>query len=601
VRLAARLGAATDWFLSEDTLRSPEEARRARLAVAIAWLTALFSFAAAAGQLVAGNRRAVTLDLILALLTVTAPFLAKRVGLKPVSHALMALAFSAFMAMSIWFRGPGLTPSTLCVALLPFFATLLVGIRAGAGWAVASLLGGIVIGVLGRHGAIADHLPVENRLINDHVALAIVTLLLFALSLIYERRKEAALRSLSALEAEKRSAELERVRALNEVQLARTERLASLGRIAAATAHEINNPLTYVSVNLQSIAESPHLTPDPRLQAQVRDALDGVARIQRIVRDMLLCARPGESQIGSAGLFEAITTAIKMAEPTTRPRARVRTRLGPLPAVVGSEWRLVEVFLNLLVNAAQAMPEGHAAEHEIAIESRVVGDHVIVDVRDDGHGIPAEIMHRVKEPFFTTKRTGEGTGLGLSLCEGIVHSFGGTLVLESEPGCTVARVSLPIADNAGPTATPLPPLTVTPTHATLRVLIVDDEQQVARVLADSMLAQTVTVLHSGREALALLSSGERFDLILCDLMMPDLTGMELFEELHAANRATAEAIVFMSGGTFTERAQRFRESVPNIFLDKPIALTTLRALVAAHAPRATQSRGELGRVEPGRS
>lgn len=394
------------------------------------------------------------------------------------------------------------------------------------------------------------------------------------------------MRNLAVLDEQRRLAELERVRALNEVQLARSERLASLGRIAAATAHEINNPLTYVSLNLQSIAESPVLDPNPQMRAQVREALDGVARIKRIVGDMLLCARPGDNQIGSAALFEAINTAVKLAEPTTRPRARVGTRLGPLPAVTGSESRLVQVFLNLIINAAQAMPEGYAAEHEILIESRIAGDRVIIDVRDDGRGIAPEIMQRVKEPFFTTKPIGEGTGLGLSLCEGIVRSFNGTLTLESEPGYTVARVSLPISDTAVPPATPVSALdTVAELPPALRVLIIDDEERVSQVLARLMPAQTVTVLHSGREALALLSSGERFDLILCDVMMPDLTGMDLFEQLHPSYRATAEAIVFMTAGTFTERAQRFRASVPNIFLDKPIAMTTLRALVAAHAPR----------------
>jgi signal transduction histidine kinase/ActR/RegA family two-component response regulator len=594
LRAAARVGAATDWFLLPDTLQSPEETRRARLGVAIAWVTALLSIAAAAGQLLAGNRRGMTLDLALASLTVAAPFVAKRLGLRPVAHGMLALAFCAFLAMSIWFRGAGLTPSSLCLALIPFFATLLISTRAGAGWAVASLLGESVIAVLGHAGLVADHLPVDKRLVNDHIALAIVTLLLFWLSLLYERRKEVAMSNLAALEEQRRIAELERVRALNEVQLARNERLASLGRIAAATAHEINNPLTYVSLNLQSIAESQLI--DAQVRAQAREALDGATRIQRIVSDMLLCARPGDNEIGSADLFSAITMAMKLAEPTTRARARVRTHLGPLPEVSGSESRLVQVFLNLLVNAAQAMPEGHATEHEIAIESRVLGDRVNVEVRDNGRGIPVEIIHQVKEPFFTTKPVGEGTGLGLTLCDGIVRSFGGTLTLDSRPGCTTVVVSLRISDAASPQAEPLPPAqSATPGQMPLRVLIIDDEQQVAQVLARLLDAQAVTTLYSGREALALLATGRRFDLILCDLMMPDLSGMDLYEQLRVSDRAAAEAIVFMSGGTFTERAREFRASVANIFLDKPIALTTLRALVAVHAPAVARTRSASSR------
>jgi CheY-like chemotaxis protein len=261
--------------------------------------------------------------------------------------------------------------------------------------------------------------------------------------------------------------------------------------------------------------------------------------------------------------------------------------LEALPRVVGSESRLVQVFLNLLVNAAQAMPEGRVRDHEIAIAARTAGDRVLVDVSDDGRGIPPELIDRVMEPFFTTKAVGEGTGLGLALCEGIVRSFGGSMAIESVPGRTVVTIGLPMAV-APPSPSPIPPPVLrSASDAGWRVLVVDDEDDVARAIGRLLPPQAVTVVHSGREALALLSEGQRFDLILCDVMMPDLTGMDVFERLRTANREAAEAMVFMTAGTFTERTQRFRASVPNIFLDKPIAMTTLRALMAAHeAPKA---------------
>jgi signal transduction histidine kinase/CheY-like chemotaxis protein len=580
------MGAAVDRFIPAGTQSNPEEVRRARLAVAMSWLTAFFFLVAAVGQAAAGNRRAGAVDVLLAALITIGPFIGKRTGLKTVAHGLMALTFMVLLAMALFVRGAGLSGATLGLALVPLWATLLVGVRAGAVWAALSLAAGVLVGTLGQAQLIVDRLPAQNRLINDHLAMAIATVLLFALAVLYERRKEAALRHVAALEEQKRGAELDRVRAQNDAQLERSERLASLGRIAAATAHEINNPLTYVSSNLQLLAESRAL--DAETKQHIRQALDGVARIKQIVSDMLLCARPGDDRQSSAALADAVAVACKLAEPTTRTRARVTVEaLEALPRVVGSESRLVQVFLNLLVNAAQAMPEGRVREHEIVIGAQVSGDRIVAEVRDDGRGIPPELIDRVMEPFFTTKAVGEGTGLGLALCEGIVRSFGGTMGIESVPGRTVVRIGLPMAEAPpAPEPVPLPPPTPVPSTARWRVLVVDDEDDVARAIGRLLPPEAVTVAHSGREALALLDEGQRFDLILCDVMMPDLTGMDVFEGLRRQDRDAAEAMVFMTAGTFTDRTQRFRNSVPNLFLDKPIAMTTLRALMAAHeAPK----------------
>jgi signal transduction histidine kinase len=580
----AQLSVATDAFIPRETRGAPEELRRARLAVALSWVTAAFFLVAALGQAMAGNSRAIAFDLALGGIIFLGPFVGRRTGLKPVAHGILAVVFAALVAMAILVRGAGLTGATLVLVLLPLWATLLVGVRAGAAWTGASLVAGLVIGWLGEARRIADQLPADKRLINDHAALAIGTIVVFAVALLYERQKEAALRSVHQLEEGKRLAELEHVRALNDVALARSERLASLGRIAAATAHEINNPLTYVSINLQTLSDGKRLPQDDDTKLLMRQALDGVARIQQIVSDMLLCARPGDDQVSSADLPASVAMAVKMAEPSTRTRAPVKIELGELPRVVGSESRLVRVFLNLLVNAAQAIPEGKFHDHHIEIGARVEGDCVLCEVRDDGRGIPSDIIDRVKEPFFTTKGVGEGTGLGLTLCEGIVRSFGGTLTLESAPGRTVVTIALPLAE-APPPAKPLPSApTAAVGNGPARVLIVDDEEEVARAVARLLPADAVTLAHSGREALALFDAGRRFDLILCDVMMPDLTGMDLFERLRVSDRDAADAMVFMTVGTFTDRAQAFRASVSNLFLDKPIALTTLRALVAAHAP-----------------
>ena len=293
----------------------------------------------------------------------------------------------------------------------------------------------------------------RDRLLNDHLALGIVTVVMFSIAALYEQRKELALRHISSLEAAKRAVELERLRALNEVQLARAERLAALGRVAAATAHEINNPLTYISGNLQVLAET--AARQRRNQLVIADALEGVASIKRIVADMRLCAPAGEDedQMGHIVVASAVARAVELAAPHTRGRGRVEVALDVVPPVLGDETRLVQLLLNLIANAAQALPEGAPDAHVIHIAARHEDTHVVIEVADDGRGIPAEILDRVKEPFFTTRDVGDGVGLGLALADGIARSFGGAVALESRPGRTVARVTL-LANVPGGQPTP---------------------------------------------------------------------------------------------------------------------------------------------------
>jgi CheY-like chemotaxis protein len=178
----------------------------------------------------------------------------------------------------------------------------------------------------------------------------------------------------------------------------------------------------------------------------------------------------------------------------------------------------------------------------------------------------------VREPFFTTRAIGEGAGLGLAMCEGILQSFGGSMAIESRPGRTVVRLTLAAAAAALP-ATPAE------SDRKLAILIVDDEEAVARALKRILKSHAVTFAAGGRQALDLLEADRGFDLIFCDLMMPELTGMDVFERLQASNRPLAERVVFMTGGTFTERARKFRESVPNVFLEKPFDVQLIRGLL----------------------
>jgi CheY-like chemotaxis protein len=272
-----------------------------------------------------------------------------------------------------------------------------------------------------------------------------------------------------------------------------------------------------------------------------------------------------------------------MAWNEIRHRARVNKNYGQVPSVLANESRLGQVFLNLIVNAAQAIPEGRADANEIRLSTRThgpAGEFVLVEVADTGSGIPPAIRHKLFDPFFTTKPAGVGTGLGLAICHRIVTGLGGDISVTSEVGKgTTFRILLPIA--AVREEAPNPPAAAIVTGQRRgRILVVDDEKVVAtavrRVLGDD---HDVKVLTSAQEALRRISGGERFDVILCDLMMPVMTGVELHSELARTAPDQAACMVFLTGGAFTPRARAFLDEVPNPRLDKPFELSTLRALV----------------------
>jgi CheY-like chemotaxis protein/anti-sigma regulatory factor (Ser/Thr protein kinase) len=277
----------------------------------------------------------------------------------------------------------------------------------------------------------------------------------------------------------------------------------------------------------------------------------------------------------------AIESAIQLASNEIRHRARVVRDFGNATLrCLANERRLTRVFLNLIVNAAQAIPEGDATTNVIGIVTRAAGDRIVVEITDSGPGIPPAIRAHIFEPFFTTKPVGVGTGLGLAICHGIVTDLGGTIEVESKSGCgALFRVILPAASSPEQVvaAAPSPPTTTT---RRARVLVVDDDVKVAsafrRGLARDYDVVTATL---AREALSSLVAGESFDVILCDVMMPDVAGMDLYEEILRCVPHVAPRIVFMTGGAFTPRAKQFMKSVPNLRLEKPCDLATVRAIV----------------------
>jgi len=388
------------------------------------------------------------------------------------------------------------------------------------------------------------------------------------------------------LELEARNAELEtKVRELEEARHQRMlgDRLASIGRLAAGVAHEINTPLSTIVALLALMTEELGRGPSmdrAALRDMLADARQGADRVRAVVRDLKTLSRADEDRVGAVDLRQVIEATINMAFTEIRHRARLVKDFGETKQAHGNQARLGQVVLNLLLNAAEAIAEGDASRNEIRIVTRDDGpDRVVIEVRDTGSGIPQAVLERVFDPFFTTKPVGVGTGLGLSISHSIVKGYGGDITAESTPGKgSTFRVTLPAAstvaleaDGAEPPASKGTPL---------RVLVVDDDALflgvMRRVLGRD---HEVVAITSAREALARMRAGDRFDAILSDLMMPDMTGMDFHAELARTGLADADAMIFLTGGTFTPSAQDFLDRVPNLRLAKPFDLQQLRALL----------------------
>jgi PAS domain S-box-containing protein len=368
-------------------------------------------------------------------------------------------------------------------------------------------------------------------------------------------------------------------------KLVQADRLAAVGTLAAGIAHEINNPLAYVLLGLQYLErELPKILAEPgRLEdtlGRIRDVRNGAERVGTIVRDLKMFARADEVQRGPVDPKQIVEAAIKIADNEIRHRATLVRDYAEVPAIDGNAARLEQVFLNLLVNAAHAVSEVDAARSEVRVRlRRGHGGTVVAEVTDNGCGMSEDVLLRVFDPFFTTKPIGVGTGLGLPICRSIVQGFGGQIEVESAEGMgTTVRVILPAYVSSRTSEIPEEPVRPpsAPPGARTRVLVVDDEPLVASLLQRMLQPlHDVAIATSGPEALRAIEEVP-FDAIVCDVMMPGMTGMELYATLRQRDEALASRMVFMTGGAFVPRVAEFLSGVPNPKLEKPFPLSALQ-------------------------
>ena len=367
-------------------------------------------------------------------------------------------------------------------------------------------------------------------------------------------------------------------------QLMISDRMASLGTLAAGVGHEINNPLAAVIANLdlavsdlKRLASAYPSIDFGELPAELDDAVGASDRVRQIVRDLRLFSRGQQDKVGIVDVNSVVESSIRMTWNEIRHRARLTRVLDNVRPVLVNEARLGQVLINLIVNAVHAIPAGNADAHEIRVATRDEGAFVRIAIADTGVGMTPDIMARLFTPFFTTKPIGVGTGLGLAICRRLVDAAGGKIDVSSTPdhGSTFS-VLLPATDATVP---PQRPSRSVLARVRGRVLVIDDDAMMVTTIRRTLAAHEVVAFTEAQRGLDEIARGERFDVILCDLMMPTITGMDVYDTIRRIAPEQLDALVFVTGGAFMPHARTFVETVANTTLEKPFDPQALVALV----------------------
>jgi PAS domain S-box-containing protein len=374
-----------------------------------------------------------------------------------------------------------------------------------------------------------------------------------------------------------------------QASVIQSDRVIALGTLAASVAHEINNPLTYMLGHTQLLGDalveadrilSGRGAPEDsrlrdlvhRMSSLLEPVRSGIERIGAITGELRTFSRPEAGALTLVDIRSVVKSVLQLVGKDLEARAGLVVDLGETVPVRGQQAKLVQVVLNLVVNAMHAIPDGRAQDNEIVVRTRNEGEAVVIEISDTGPGIPPGDRDRIFEPFVSTKAIGEGTGLGLFVCRNVARGFSGDVTVGDRPGGgAVFRVVLPAASGA-PVLDSGQPVSPTVERASGRVLIVDDEPMISNVLGEQLVGAGyhVTIEHDAERTLETLAQGDQaVDLVFCDLMMKHLTGMDLWEALTRRKPAALTKVVFMTGGAFTPRARAFIEAHPDQVVEKP--------------------------------
>jgi len=479
-------------------------------------------------------------------------------------------------------RGGVGTPVTTGASIAVLLAVLACGVTAGLSWFAVVVLLILTDAFFQFQGhAFPDQIPPDQRFFVDLSATLVIPAVVFCIGVAFEWAKSAALQ-------EQVKAEKDRQEAEHMATLAESERLASLGTLAAGIGHEINNPLSYILGNLDILRAS--LETNDEQREMMDETLSGAEQIRDVVREMMTYVRTdADDTTPSVHVAQALHTATVLSQSQLRQLSDFTTDCAPTPPVPGSAHRLAQVLINLLVNACQACAEAPDRPSRVAVRAFAQDEHVILEVEDNGLGIPPETQSQIFDPFFTTKEPGSGTGLGLSVSARIVRDMNGTISVDSRPGCTVFRLRFPLA----PVALSTPPPALRKLTTRLRILVVDDDARAGRAIA-AMLAthHAVSPEVGGEAALARLRADPSWDVLITDVHMPGINGPDLMDALKAeAKPLSALPIVFLTGGINDASLQLRVLTSTHPLVAKPVNLAELedaivRALdAAADEPR----------------
>lgn len=379
-----------------------------------------------------------------------------------------------------------------------------------------------------------------------------------------------------------------------ERKIERADRWSALGKLSAGMAHEINNPAAFLQLNLEmmneeleALAEEPGAGgPDHRgrlreVRELGQECLEGLRRICSIVDDLNSLGRIRSSEVEWVDLREVAEQAIRFVGREIQARASLETRLENVPWVAGHRDRLIQVVVNLLMNAAQAIDQEASVSNMIKVSVELRGEGVLVVVEDDGVGIPAELKRRIFEPFYTTRFDEGGTGLGLSVSLTTVEQHGGQIHVgsKSEPGTRI-EVTLPLVtpfQSVAPKRHGAPG----PEARGASILVIEDEPLLRRAL-QRRLEQNhdVVIAADPHEGLRIWSNqSDGFDLILCDVMMPVLDGVDVYRRSLELGLPVKERLVFITGGAFTPKVSDFLATENPKVLRKPINFDELTSVI----------------------
>ena len=367
-------------------------------------------------------------------------------------------------------------------------------------------------------------------------------------------------------------------------QLIQSEKMSAIGQLVSGVAHELNNPLAGISAFAQLLLAEKRFPPDQRTAAQT--IYSEARRASRIVQNLLTFARQHKAEKVLTALNQVLDDTLELRAYELRVRGiDVRREYDEsLPDTMADAHQLQQVFLNLITNAEQAMEQKEGHHHRLTVRTRRAGDSIRIEVEDTGAGIPANLIERIFNPFFTTKPTGSGTGLGLSISLGIVREHEGKIWAENSPnGGARFVVEIPVTEprTSGEHASVahVQPLG----NDSLRVLVVDDEASV-RVSLQRYLAgkgHQVETTASGEDALVRLK-GSKYDAVILDMRMPDLSGEQLFERLRSNDPSHAERVIFTTGDLVNEQMRRFLDGTGRPCVSKPFEFASFdQALPAA--------------------